>query len=1645
MIPINELFTNPRKAEYAAKAGMARTELGRTGATRVERDSATGKITYVSSVTGQRFDTSGEAFLESKKFLLTDYTELRYGASKLGSEFYDTRFSQAGIVLEKLQDRLVDATDIQRSQLERIGLGKIDPSTLMMQILTSKSEKTKTATAAAEQLKKLSIGFVPIVDGDGGSYLTMKALVGGQETSLSSAQIHMMSTILGSGLLNQERLQSALGDAVMPGFVNKLPKRLRAFFSERDISMSEIDISRAIGSESVGTGIEDRALRVDSGIDYFRKYMGFAGRSTDLVYDQDPLSKTFGKKIAGLGQNFIVKQDGVEYNLIDELLDTNLVKATIDNLSTGSLDKTTLSNKRIKDLVGMSNSSSELLDNIAEAFKAEGGKNSDAYKSIERIMKGVKREFDGISVINDRLRKYKMDELQGRMGIMQDQIKEIRADLKIGITGRSRQELEALEQQLYEIQRQHDIVSKANNLYQVTLRGGTGEDEIKSAANFADFDLIGNKKGLFSGFAAILDEEAIKGELGFSFKGFVFSGLGSSSDKVYSDPVSSSFLGELFTSDYDIENIKRYSGEIMQEFNTAVDQNILPPRIKEMLQRTVFNDELDYLPEYMTETRIRNKEFARQLLEMHQSGISPKDSPRMMNMLASLHASEMYRIQTKNKVATYLPALPDVRRFALSTEGAAVQSGTAATENLSGMASVRMKGVGGEIAAQLLEFRVDNNRVLFGPGMTNRFYESLGGFDLDDKVLTKMMTYKDNGNKKRLLFGMYRQPSGPEESIYAKANLDEGTLRSYFQNERFRGLLDDYRSSAGGVRASSLDDLYSVLWNDKKYKTINADEAEQLVISIFDFAESRGKAGLRMLDGSMKGVAGAHNRRILRAIERQGSSSLANSEQYTRPGIFKIFAEENQKYNSQQGFLIKDEIKELLENDSYRKSLNPSVYNELKEALERSQFGKVNEIFEKNKSNPFLAALKEQSIFNKMFSAATSEEAAMLGTYVNRTMLVGSKLNQTQDLIEYLIDKGGQDGRIRKILEHQIGLVSQEFAIDFSKSASGVMPSLMDDMDKLRKSLTEVAVGVENSYDINAALKAVERVRKAGGSINDIGSQAVENLGRRVGAEYAQVMELATEMAIRDAVEAEEFKKRFLPKIDQQLLKGRLQETDLQSIIRGISEGIETGSSSPETFKEILGQLSEEQMPLDSEARTDVLIKLFGANEQHAYASVARLHGAGTVAAANLEAMNNIKYRSRTINPALASFEYTEEARRAADYLLQKHTEEASRISNFRVDMSELNNEATKELYLRKLKMGDTVTDEIREAARRSGVSVEEMINTLRKRSDQIGKEFIYDDLTYFPKSVLEDVTGSGGTISNNLRELISAAEIKRNYNYLEGVRASDDVVKTLNILGSTTSQQLPLRAGQTAKQLLEASAYGFLHDPSSTQLDILALLSDDKEIQNQVFNGRNMNEVRTTMSNRLDAVIANTRYSELADEFKTDLDFIGRPTTAAPAPTTSVGKDLERVISGEETSVAKAQFKRISEFIKDGSLKNLFQENKLFKNSVIAAGALVIGSFAYQGIKDRSQEDIQGPPLLPGGSAYEDNYPKRMAEIPQMGNAVYNPGIDYKVNLYGNTKDVSNFRQEAMGLGKFNMNTTMYRRAPQAGKNPYDEVASSF
>lgn len=985
MIPTNELFKDPKKAIYAAKSALARTEMGRSGAVKIDVDSSTGKIIYISSVTGEKHDTAGEAFVKSSKFLLTDFKELRYGASRLGDENYQPRFAQAGMYLENIQDNLLGASAEQLADLQRIGLKGIDSSSLIMSIITTKNEKGKTALDTAKELEKLGQGFIPIVDGEGGAFLTMRANVGGEIRSLTSAQMHMMGTILGSGLLSAENLQSALGNKEMPGFVNKLPKRFRAFFSQRDFTMSEEEIAKAL-PKGAKSSVEDNILRVDSGIDYLRKYSGFAGRIG--------ASGEFAKEA--------LDKDGIlqTYNLIDELLDEGLVKATIKNISeTQNVDIKMLEKEEILGAIQKSNSSSELKENLKKLIQNNAITQED-YESVKKIIDGVKKEFDGITPVNDMLRKSKLRSLQ-------EAIQQLESE--INSPGISSQESEVLKERLYQIRNQYEIIDNADNLYQVTLRGGVGEEQIKSAAKFSDFKKIGKVPGLFSEYAAIVDEEGIKGELGFNFKGLVFSGLGSSNKNVYADPVSTSFLGELFTSDYDLQNVRRFSAEIMQEFNESLDQNILPPRIKQMLNQTIFDDDLDSLPEYMSETRLKNKAFARKIMEMHQSGISIKDTPQMINMLAKMHAADMYRIQTKGNVSTYLPVMPDLNRFAVSTESAASQDGTKLLPdyNYTGMQRVSIENNDKNISAELLDFRVNEGRVLFGPGMTDRFFSSLGGFDLDDKVITKMMTYKDDGGAKRLLFGIYRQPSGPEEVIYARANLDEGTLRSYFKNERFKGLLNQYRNSEDVSKlgsAASLDDLSGILFNGQSYKNINAEDAERLIINIFDFGETQGKAGLRHLDGSLKGVAGAHNRRILRSIERFGASSLATGEQYTRPGLFKILTEEGAIKDQKSGALIAEELENLLQNNDYKNSLNKGLYDQLNEAVKQSQYDQIVEIFEANKKNPFLQAIKQQAISDKMLRVAASQEASQLGTYVNRSMIVASRLNQTQDLIEELIE-----------------------------------------------------------------------------------------------------------------------------------------------------------------------------------------------------------------------------------------------------------------------------------------------------------------------------------------------------------------------------------------------------------------------------------------------------------------------------------------------------------------------------------------------------------------------------------------------------------------------------------------------------------------
>ena len=108
-----------------------------------------------------------------------------------------------------------------------------------------------------------------------------------------------------------------------------------------------------------------------------------------------------------------------------------------------------------------------------------------------------------------------------------------------------------------------------------------------------------------------------------------------------------------------------------------------------------------------------------------------------------------------------------------------------------------------------------------------------------------------------------------------------------------------------------------------------------------------------------------------------------------------------------------------------------------------------------------------------------------------------------------------------------------------------------------------------------------------------------------------------------------------------------------------------------------------------------------------------------------------------------------------------------------------------------------------------------------------------------------------------------------------------------------------------------------------------------------------------------------------------------------------------------------------------------------MIKRGTIALGALAVGSFIYSGLKDRSQDDIQGPPLLPGGSAYEQGIPTRIPEIASYGGMGYEQGASYNVNISGSQADIDRFNQAASGLNIGNYSTTMYNKIPDLSANP--------
>jgi hypothetical protein len=170
------------------------------------------------------------------------------------------------------------------------------------------------------------------------------------------------------------------------------------------------------------------------------------------------------------------------------------------------------------------------------------------------------------------------------------------------------------------------------------------------------------------------------------------------------------------------------------------------------------------------------------------------------------------------------------------------------------------------------------------------------------------------------------------------------------------------------------------------------------------------------------------------------------------------------------------------------------------------------------------------------------------------------------------------------------------------------------------------------------------------------------------------------------------------------------------------------------------------------------------------------------------------------------------------------------------------------------------------------------------------------------------------------------------------------------------------------------------------------------------------------------------------------------------PEEAARISSDISEGVSttvGEVFDVAPSPYRRISQMLRDNtsSLRTLI-DSRGFKQFAIGTAALVAGSFIYQNKKqkDHTQDSVTGPPLMPGGNPYEQNYPS--LQTAQQDFSFNNPtvsGMQYRVNTSGSLQDLNRLRGLFGDVIDGPIDATMYNGLPMAGQDPYPDLASRF
>jgi len=1536
---------------------------------------------------------------------------------------------------------------------------------------------TEALKAFFDAQKQKGYGLLLPTD-DGGIALNLVATIAGKKQVLGLDQTLEVMQAANVSAIDPDVLEDALrsGNKKVASLIQKLDKRLRGVLSPREVSVSGGALESILDEvgkpglsfadsilntdpvfEALGLALDIDTLKNVSGMNNAEKAADAAQRIRDswMIGGQDR-SKDFYKIIL---DEVIRGQTGpgpIKTEVYSDI--GNYLKIAMqDAIDSGDVDITVgkYGTDVLKSKLGL------LKDRLEKGAAGD-----------EKALSEIDKKFNIIDVLLDEMEKGS----DGSMLINDSYTKAIRKGYQSEIDELDKQYAQAtsrLEKQdillkKREIQRSSSQLDKSKGLSQITVRGNVVFDAGDQARPARIFSLKGAAMsveftGRYTKYSIIAPKATTKRETRISGLTDILniSGTGESKGAVYADPMLDAFHAAVFGSPQSQQLGREYSLALQKEFNEMLKANRIDENGKfyqSLLSAANFQSE-DILDTQQF-SQLMNRNMAQEILEIHRSGIPLDQHPRAMNRIIDFAQKEFFKI----KKGIPLPVMPDVYRFALNAES--TQIGISSGRMFLDMTDQNIMMDEG-FSLSTTRVRFSNHNLLMSERDVIRFHHALGGFDLDDKGLPVLGTYMSNG-KRRLAMAMARQPTGAGEMIgFVRFNDIESYQELFGHNADFMKTLDqmilDEKEKLAGSGSSPTLDRLNILQQNLSGKFTSEemtridqsallDELEETIIDVRDRlyggkARTFDRAYFESLGVLKQGASTvdffAGSRLVDFAGVDPGLTSLGFQKLKTEvmemnleDDIYRMYEHLMTDQQKTQLGAIRDQI-QALKGPAYSGQFIPgSVYDDPVQlaALEQAQadIKKASKAFRETLDSFQLDKNKKAIAFNKFYlesmEKASTENANNLGKHVNRATVIADGLAQFEKAF-------GSDQAINDALRRYdngkgllVGFPSSETAVDMTQTfTSGRLKLKME-----AEAAADTRYGMDifrrmygNNFDLETSgAEAVSQYGEMFGYLQHRGGQqfvldkALIDFGKLNKDDltaFAESYIKGAEARIAEGIQTDEdlskLKNLFEGGDAPSKAKIITALTDIGVIGRGnLSKTIEIAQQAQDSFNAARKRFGDNMKEL-----RDTLTAGMGKNATEAQLS----------AKAILDANQNIFDELMEANAAY----------RDAQKLFREGIEDGQFIDAARrQELSMGFEQARLRAEILKTELGDNLLRGIDEVRSQRPLTGFNLLNALQlEASDRGMSSYVFEQLT----DLTED---SNEEFANLFARLNMAKRNKAAYTKATSNLQVKNIVDNFFSATSSTRELLltDIIEGNTKQRALDLSQYG---DVSGMFAD---LGIDMQQLSQAVGKGveDTTDETIKTISNaiRSRALYERDILDPAIDDFLNGQISADKVVGRKDKPKGIVGNVLRDLEDQSPSNVNPSKFKRLDmDYLTEQFSKPSVQK------TAIAAGLLIAGSFLYQNKKDKTTEDAAGPPLLPGGSAYEQGYPTSNVSVPQIGGQASASGMSYKVSLYGSRQDVERFQQAASGLTNGPINSTMYNRIPSVTSDPYQQLASSF